>query len=74
MSARSLSSLSGIGSASPPRSPGRSLLRVLDQGRAAIVRARQRRLLAALDDRTLRDIGVTRSDAGAEANKPFWQR
>ncbi len=36
-------------------------------------RARQRRRLLELDDRLLRDIGVTRSDALREADKPFWE-
>src|SRR5262245_58056641 len=35
--------------------------------------ARQRRVLAALDDRLLRDIGITRVDAMREAEKPFWR-
>jgi len=35
--------------------------------------ARQRRALAALDDRSLRDIGVTRIEAEREAEKPFWR-
>ena len=37
-------------------------------------RARTRRLLAEMTARDLRDIGVTPSDAEAEANKPFWRR
>lgn len=36
-------------------------------------RARQRRQLLELDDRMLRDIGVSRYDAEREASKPFWQ-
>lgn len=39
-----------------------------------IDRARQRRLLAELDDRLLADIGITREDALREARKPFWRR
>ena len=35
-------------------------------------RSRQRRALAELDDRLLRDIGITRAQAGREAAKPFW--
>lgn len=35
--------------------------------------AYERRLLASLDDRMLRDIGVTRSDAETESRKPFWR-
>ena len=48
-------------------------------GRAAEIvllwmeRARQRRELAELSDRMLRDIGLTRTDAWAEADKPFWR-
>ncbi len=36
-------------------------------------RARQRRRLLQLDDRMLKDIGVSRADAVHEASKPFWQ-
>ena len=35
-------------------------------------RARQRRRLAELDDRMLRDIGLSRADVGREVEKPFW--
>ncbi len=35
-------------------------------------RSRQRRALAALDDRLLRDVGVTSAQARREAGKPFW--
>jgi uncharacterized protein YjiS (DUF1127 family) len=35
--------------------------------------ARQRRSLADMDDRLLRDIGLTRSMLDAEASKPFWR-
>jgi uncharacterized protein YjiS (DUF1127 family) len=35
-------------------------------------RSRQRRALAELDDRLLRDIGVTFEQARREAAKPFW--
>ncbi|WP_425450320.1 DUF1127 domain-containing protein [Virgifigura deserti] len=38
-----------------------------------IGRRAQRRALAALDDRLLRDIGKTRAEAMAEARKPFWR-
>lgn len=37
-------------------------------------RARQRRQLAALDDRMLRDIGVSTSDVEHETRKWFWQK
>jgi uncharacterized protein YjiS (DUF1127 family) len=36
-------------------------------------RVRQRRELARFDDHLLRDIGVTRAEALAEAAKPFWR-
>jgi uncharacterized protein YjiS (DUF1127 family) len=36
-------------------------------------RSRQRRQLAQLSDHMLRDIGLTRVDAWAEAEKPFWR-
>ena len=36
-------------------------------------RAKERRLLAALDERELTDIGITRVDALRECAKPFWQ-
>jgi uncharacterized protein YjiS (DUF1127 family) len=36
-------------------------------------RSRDRAQLTVLDDRMLRDIGLTRSDAEFLANKPFWR-
>ena len=36
-------------------------------------RARQRRQLRELSDHMLRDIGLTRADAWAESEKPFWR-
>ncbi|MFQ6022724.1 MAG: DUF1127 domain-containing protein [Acidiferrobacterales bacterium] len=36
-------------------------------------RARQRRALLALDDRMLKDIGITRADAERQASNPFWR-
>jgi uncharacterized protein YjiS (DUF1127 family) len=36
-------------------------------------RSMGRRELMQLTDRDLHDIGVTRSEAQAEANKPFWE-
>jgi uncharacterized protein YjiS (DUF1127 family) len=36
-------------------------------------RARERKQLAAFDDRLLRDIGVSRADALREYRKPFWR-
>lgn len=36
-------------------------------------RIREREQLAGLDDRMLRDIGLTRGDAEFLINKPFWR-
>ena len=40
----------------------------------AYQRHRQRRALARLDGRLLRDIGVTPEQAAGESTKPFWRR
>jgi len=37
-------------------------------------RARSRAELATLDERMLRDIGVTRADVWRETSKPFWRQ
>ena len=50
-----------------------SALRFVDMLLLFQERARQRRALVELDDRLLRDIGVSRADAEREANKPFWR-
>jgi hypothetical protein len=39
---------------------------------AWLSRIRERRALADLDDHLLRDVGLTREQAGREASKPFW--
>jgi uncharacterized protein YjiS (DUF1127 family) len=36
-------------------------------------RARQRRALLGLDERMLKDIGLTRVDIDIECRKPFWR-
>jgi uncharacterized protein YjiS (DUF1127 family) len=36
-------------------------------------RSRERAELGALDDRMLKDIGLTRADAEFLSNKPFWR-
>ena len=38
-----------------------------------IERAEQRRVLSALEDHELLDIGIGRAEARAEAAKPFWR-
>ena len=48
---------------------GRLLARLREWRR----RARNRAQLAGLDDRMLRDIGLTRADAEFLSNKPFWR-
>lgn len=35
-------------------------------------RAAERRHLAALDDRMLKDMGISRADVNRESTKPFW--
>lgn len=67
------------------RSPGggavASLLRFVDGGLEHLVeklftwqrRLIDRRSLESLDERMLRDIGVTRADVHQEASKPFWK-
>lgn len=40
--------------------------------RGWLERSRQRRALLELDDRYLKDIGLTRAAAMTEARKPFW--
>jgi len=49
-----------------------------DRGWIALVkmwwrRMQDRRTLAAMNDQSLRDIGITRYDAYYEARKPFWR-
>ncbi|HCI46268.1 MAG TPA: DUF1127 domain-containing protein [Rhodospirillaceae bacterium] len=46
---------------------------VLDTLSVWNTRRRQRQQLRTLPDNMLRDIGVSRLDAEAEAAKPFWQ-
>ena len=48
-----------------------SALQTIRQWRAQRIRARHE--LAALGDRMLKDIGLTRADAVAQASKPFWK-
>jgi uncharacterized protein YjiS (DUF1127 family) len=40
----------------------------------ALERARTRRLLARMQAREFRDIGISRFDAQIEASKPFWRK
>jgi uncharacterized protein YjiS (DUF1127 family) len=52
---------------------GYGVLRAAAAGPVWLDRSRQRRQLAQLSDHMLRDIGLTRADAWAEAEKPFWR-
>jgi uncharacterized protein YjiS (DUF1127 family) len=49
------------------------LQRLPDQLLVWLDRSRQRRHLGAMDDRMLRDIGLSRTSAWAETRKWFWQ-
>ena len=54
--------------------PGRPLLaRIIKLLQTYQRRSIQRRELRALDERALRDIGLTRADVQYECSKPFWQ-
>lgn len=46
---------------------------VMRQAQGWLSRFHQRRALGLLDERMLRDIGVSRPEAEREAQKPFWQ-
>jgi uncharacterized protein YjiS (DUF1127 family) len=71
-----------IGRDAPPRLRRRAVRRPLRKAVDRIVatlrawrqRSRERIQLAILDDRLLRDIGVTRGDVWREINKPFWRK
>ena len=56
-----------------PLRPGERLRSLAGAVALWSARARQRRILAQLDDRLLRDIGKIRTDALMEAGKPFWR-
>jgi uncharacterized protein YjiS (DUF1127 family) len=60
--------------ASQSRNSGPSLLvRLVDTVFAWHERAHSRRMLAGLDNRMLRDIGISSGVAAEEADKPFWR-
>jgi uncharacterized protein YjiS (DUF1127 family) len=47
--------------------------RLFDQVMSWLDSARQRRHLGELDDRLLRDIGLSRAEVEHELSRPFWQ-
>jgi uncharacterized protein YjiS (DUF1127 family) len=49
------------------------LVRLAETVAAGHERRRQRSALARLDDRMLRDIGLTTADVEGEVMKPFWR-
>jgi uncharacterized protein YjiS (DUF1127 family) len=55
---------------SASRRPLAALWRLVAQWRA---RSQERRWLAAMSDRELQDLRLTRFEALAEAGKPFWR-
>jgi uncharacterized protein YjiS (DUF1127 family) len=59
------------------RAAGRSAIDLLPHAAglldAWVQRARQRRQLEMLDDRLLRDLGLTRDEVHRECAKPFWR-
>ena len=59
--------------ASLPTGFGRFFLASLQTLQLWYERSRQRRRLARLDDRLLRDIGIDRIAAMEEISKPFWR-
>lgn len=56
-----------------PTTPACWLARAIAAWRGARARFRQRRALAALDDRLLDDVGLSRRQAEAEVRKGFWE-
>ena len=56
-----------------PRRPGGWMLRLFNVLLEWQDRAVQRRHLASLDDRMLKDIGLDRADVIRETYKPFWR-
>jgi Uncharacterized conserved small protein len=55
------------------RGAARMVVWLLEAATVLIERHRQRHSLAALDDRLLRDVGLSRVDVSRECEKPFWR-
>ena len=60
-------------SRSTPRVASRLLTRVMESLGRTTERYRQRRALAELDERLLRDVGLDRRKAECELRKRFWE-
>jgi uncharacterized protein YjiS (DUF1127 family) len=80
---RTIPSLSTTGRLGPPQTVRRadwSRLLAVSLARVAAIlrewrqRSRDRAQLAVLDERMLRDIGISRGDVLGEINKPFWRK
>ena len=64
---------SGLFGASRDKATSSVLIRIVDGVFDWMDRARQRRHLAELDDRLLRDIGISRAEVDAEISRPVWR-
>ena len=56
-----------------PRSLSHGLFRVLETLATWQQRIQERAQLAALDERSLMDLGIDRADVWQECRKPFWR-
>jgi len=63
----------GTAAATPRRASGTRLHRALDLIAEWRARARDRRELASLDNRSLRDMGLDHASVWAECEKPWWR-
>ena len=69
----------GASAGAPHRLPTRPLITRGARARALAIwrewrrRSRDREKLAALDDRMLQDLGITRAEAEILSHKPFWR-
>jgi uncharacterized protein YjiS (DUF1127 family) len=57
----------------PFRRADRRLVPLVDLVLAWVERSRQRAALQRLDDRMLRDVGLSRAQVERECDKPFWR-
>ena len=74
VSAKQIGRIGGTAAMACQGKPARRLVRAVTAAlRSWRRRARQRRILAGLDDQLLRDIGRSRAQAARETGKPFWR-